>query len=342
MSPHATAPTANDDDHLHDHLPDHLWAIVLAAGEGKRLAPVTRLLYGRDIPKQFVTFDGDKTLLQRTMDRVGQVVPPERTIVVVARERRELAEQQLATYLGVQIVSQPRNVGTGPGVLLPLSHVRARSANQPDAAVLVTPSDHYFPITDPFVSAVRQAARVARRVPSGLALLGADADEPASDLGWIVPAPRAKSAAAPNLVAEFVEKPALPVATELLARGALWNTLIVVGGVDAFWRQAKQHMPGQLALFEDYVAALGRGPEEAERILPALYRSMPAADFSRALLERARGLGVVDLQGSGWCDCGTPQRLLACLDRISGRRPPFLEAVLRRLRAEQDVLATSS
>ncbi|MES1205892.1 MAG: NTP transferase domain-containing protein, partial [Pseudomonadota bacterium] len=66
------------------------WAIVLAAGEGSRLASVTRLLHGRDVPKQFAELDGERTLLQRTMDRVGQLVPPSRTVVVIAEEWREL------------------------------------------------------------------------------------------------------------------------------------------------------------------------------------------------------------------------------------------------------------
>jgi mannose-1-phosphate guanylyltransferase len=73
--------------------PDDLWAIVLAGSEGTRLAPVTRLLYGCEVPKQFA-FLGDGSLLQRTMDRIAPIVPTHRTVVVVAQNRRQIAETQ--------------------------------------------------------------------------------------------------------------------------------------------------------------------------------------------------------------------------------------------------------
>jgi len=136
-----------------------LWAIVLAAGEGKRLSQVTKSLYGWDIPKQFAALDGERTLLQQTMNRLATLVPPARTVVVVAEDRRELAELQLRQYDGVQIVSQPANAGTGPGVLLPLSVIKAQA---PDATVIVTPSDHHVAGINGFVAALRRAQEVAR------------------------------------------------------------------------------------------------------------------------------------------------------------------------------------
>jgi mannose-1-phosphate guanylyltransferase len=310
--------------------PDELWAIVLAGGEGTRLASVTRLLCGRETPKQYVALDGTRTLLQRTMDRLGSLVPPHRTVVVVARAHGELAESQLAQYAGVHLVSQPHNAGTGPGLLLPLSLIKARC---PDATVIVTPADHHLPNRGAFLSSVRAAAEVASHAPAGLALLGADAEGPATDLGWIVP----REAAATDLVGDqtvdlvdrFVEKPPLPVAKRLFRDGGLLNTLVIVGSVEAFWRQAREHMPRQTGLFAEYVDALARRREseagdaqaeaEVDVVLDRVYRAMPAADLSRALLQAARGLAVVRLKDSGWCDCGTPERLLSCLEGTDAR-----------------------
>src|SRR5260221_14563828 len=62
------------------------WAIVLAAGQGRRLARLTRALYGRELPKQFAALDGDKTFLQRTMLRAAPPLSPGRPVVVVAEE----------------------------------------------------------------------------------------------------------------------------------------------------------------------------------------------------------------------------------------------------------------
>ena len=329
-----------------------LWAIVLAAGEGTRLATVTRKLYGHDVPKQFAALDGDETLLQRTMDRVGRLVPPRRTVVVVAKHQQTLAEDQLERYPGVQVVCQPRNVGTGPGLLLPLSVV---AAQEPDGQVLVTPADHHVSRPEALVVAIEQALVASGRTPSGIALVGAVAEGPASDLGWIVPS-RAGAGTGPSgvaLIESFVEKPAPAIAEELYRRGALWNTLILVGAVRALWSRLAHHLPRQTALFDGYLEALrrqriqpdgeaasgagDRAPEHLLEQLEQLYLAMPSADLSRHVLQLADGLGVVRLEGSGWCDCGTPERLLACLNRITGRRPRLLRTIVRALQDGVDL-----
>ncbi len=341
---------------------NNLWAVVLAGGEGSRLTPITRLLYGSDIPKQFALLDGDRSLLQRTMDRIGRLVPPRRTVVVVARNRRAMAETQLGRYQGVQIVCQPTNVGTGPGVLLPLSLIKAQS---PSASVLITPADHHIPRPIPFFNAVRLAAVTASATPSGLVVLGAEAERPDADLGWILPrgpAPTSDAELGPfedessvtgesgvagevgdvgsrrkiELVGVFVEKPAISTARELFRRGGLWNTMVVLGRVRSFWRQAEQQLPYQVALFNRYVDALanvgGRPDALADRLLGQIYRSMPRADFSRSILQNSRGTGVVKLAGSGWCDCGTPERLLGCLGEAVGQgRKEAIRAALQSM-----------
>jgi mannose-1-phosphate guanylyltransferase len=311
---------------------DNLWAIVLAGGEGRRLAPVTRLLYGCDLPKQFAFLDGDRSLLQQTMERIRPLVPPHRTIVVVSKDRRQMAEVQLGRYRGVQIVSQPANAGTGPGVLLPLSLVKAQC---PKAMVLVTPSDHHIPVPARFLSAARLAATTVQHAPSGLVVLGAEADQPDADLGWIVPDDPVVTSEV-DLVGLFVEKPPAGVARALYRKGGLWNTMVVLGTVESFWRQAGRHMPAQIALFNRYVDELaksdGHPGATADGLLTQLYRSMRRADFSRSVLQRARGTAVVKLKGSGWCDCGTPQRLLACLGEAIGRgRKQALKAALNSM-----------
>ena len=148
-----------------------LWAIVLAGGEGTRLSEVTRALEGRCIPKQFASYGTDRTFLQRTMDRVGALAPSGRTVVVVSDRHRELARRQLEQFACVEIVGQPANRGTAPGVLLPLAHVLARD---PGARVAIFPSDHDVRQVAPFRDAVMRAVAAAAHTPSGAALGGRD------------------------------------------------------------------------------------------------------------------------------------------------------------------------
>jgi mannose-1-phosphate guanylyltransferase len=94
--------------------------------------------------------DHGRSLLQETMDRVAPLVPPEHTVVVVGLAHEELARLQLREYEGAEIVVQPKNLDTGPGILLLLTHVLSRD---PEASVVVLPSDHYIANPRPFLSA---------------------------------------------------------------------------------------------------------------------------------------------------------------------------------------------
>lgn len=280
-----------------------LWGIVLAAGEGLRLAPFTRALHGDDLPKQFASLCGDRTFLQRTMDRIAPLFPPCRTVVVVGDAREQLAHDQLHGYEGVTIVAQPADRGTGPGILLPLAHVRSR---EPSAAVVIFPSDHHVRRPGVFLDAVSRAVVSSESSPSGVALVGATADSAATNLGWILPDPgKSSRAGRPLPVKAFVEKPQATLAKELLASGGLWNTLVVAGHAEAMSRLLARHMPSQSLEFDRYRARIGRADERSA--LDDVYGRLEPADFSRAVLQRARGLAVVPMMGAGWSDCGTPE-----------------------------------
>jgi mannose-1-phosphate guanylyltransferase len=301
-----------------------LWAIVLAAGKGTRLGPVTRALCGRELPKQFVSLTTPRTLLQETVLRLSPLVPPERTVVVVSDRYEEIARAQLAQHPGmehVEIVSQPGDRGTGPGVMLALAHVRARD---PHGDVAVFPSDHHFDRPQSLLASVRRARGVARRSPAGLALLGVPAERPASDLGWIVPGELAPDDG--GEVREFVEKPPTERALALLEAGGLWNTMVMVSSVAGLWRLCRRHLPAQTRDFERYMRVIGRA--RSDRLLRLLYDRMRTADFSRDVVQATRGLGVVAMVDSGWFDCGTPERLVAWL--ASADDPSGILGRLRR------------
>jgi mannose-1-phosphate guanylyltransferase len=287
-----------------------LWNIVLAAGEGTRLAAVVGRLYQDHRPKQFAVLKGDRSLLQETVRRAGRLAPAERTVVVTSARHLGLAREQLGER--IDQVGQPRNVGTGPGILLPLARVLRRD---PGATVVVTPSDHHFERPARFTAAVTRAVRACAATGSGLCILAVEAERPATDLGWIVPGEPLGAAGAASRVARFVEKPGPEQARTLFEGGALWNTFVMVGRAEAFWRLAGTFIPAQTRAMERYLSAVGTRRER--RILGEVYQGLEAADFSRDVLARAPGLGVVSARGSGWSDWGTPERLLESLRATS-------------------------
>ena len=284
---------------------DRLWAIILAGGEGTRLAETTRRMYGSSLPKQFLGFGQSRTFLQATIDRMGALIPAERMVVVVPARYEELAREQVRGFDGIEVVSQPSNRGTLPGVLLPLVHVLKRDCR---ANVALVPSDHDFRTPDVMLDAIERARGSASSSRAGMVLLGAKADAPASDLGWIV-TKELRRYAAVRPIERFIEKPAPLLADQLFRAGALWNTMLSVSRGDALWRLAQRHSATSTALFERYASALGT--VHASAVLHEVYQQLRASDFSRDLVTASRGLLATAMHDAGWSDCGTPERLEA-------------------------------
>jgi mannose-1-phosphate guanylyltransferase len=291
--------------------------VVLAGGEGQRLAPLTRALYGTDLPKQFAVLSGERSLLQTTIDRAAALTTLDRILVVVTAHHEQLARTQLAAYPGVDLVVQPRNLDTGPGILLPLVRILART---PNARVVFLPSDHHVSNPAPIARAVSDTSAATLR--DRIALLGVTPTGPEVEYGWIVRGKRVARTGGFS-VRRFHEKPTSTVAEELWRSGGLWNTFISTGPVQVFWELAARHLPAHTTALERYAVAID-GSDETEA-LGAAYHQMAPANFSRDVLSHAEALAVMPVADSGWSDWGSPQRVFAslagtdCHDRLVAR-----------------------
>jgi mannose-1-phosphate guanylyltransferase len=300
-----------------------LWSIVLAAGDGTRLRSLTRALHGEDLPKQFARIEASRSLLQSTVERALAWSVPERVVVVVASEREELARRQLMAYGAITIVAQPKNLGTGPGILLPLAHVIAAD---PEAKVVILPSDHFVRDEAPFRDTIRRA-RARAEASDSLVLVGAEPDFADPQYGWIVP----RKDKGITYVDCFEEKPSESAAQRLLDKGALWNTFVLVASARQLWSLGSSHLPEQTQALEICVRQHSVLEQD---LLREIYATMPAGDFSRDVLEHAQGLEMVSLPECGWSDWGTPERVLASL-----RGTSEFARLSERLRSKHERLA---
>jgi mannose-1-phosphate guanylyltransferase len=282
------------------------FVVVLAGGEGNRLASLTRALYGRDLPKQFAVLAGEQSLLQTTVERAAMLTSLDRISVVVTAHHEAIARAQLAPYPGVELVAQPKNLDTAPGILLPLARILARSCS---AHVVFLPSDHYVSDPEPIVAALRATAS-SRSLRGRLSMIGVTPTGPEVEYGWIVRGRRIADSGAFE-VERFREKPQQAVADGLWARGALWNTFIQAAPLEVFWELARRCLPRHADLFERYAAAIGSGGEQVA--LDHAYAVLPAASFSHDVLAHADQLAVLPVAGSGWSDWGSPKRVFASL-----------------------------
>ena len=132
----------------------NVWSVVLAGGEGTRVRGFLKQLCGGSGLKQFSPIIGRRSMLQHTLDRMQRLVPPERTLIVVGEHQRAEASRQLGHWPQQNIIYQPANRDTAPGILLPFSFITHRD---PSATIVVSPSDHFVRDENRFIDSLATA-----------------------------------------------------------------------------------------------------------------------------------------------------------------------------------------
>jgi mannose-1-phosphate guanylyltransferase len=299
---------------------ERVWAIVLAGGEGERVGSLIRRWLGRHRPKQYCTFAGTRSMFQHTVDRALELAPSERIVTVIARGHRDDALGQLDGRSVRKVLLQPENRDTAAGIFLPLSYIRAQ---EPDATVVIFPSDHFVHPEDRFLQIVQHAATAADWLADRLVLVAVRPDRPELEYGWIEPGRELVSSAGPPVraVRRFLEKPDEARAIDAMAAGGLWNTLVLSAKVETLWTLGWQCFPGMMSLFDQLLPAIGTRQES--RVLDGIYTHMPVHNFSSGLLERVpEQVAAIELDGVLWCDWGKPERIADTLARL-GKQPAF-------------------
>lgn len=240
-------------------------------------------------------------MLGMTLARARGLTAVDRILVVVRDEHRPWWKTEIADLPPENVLVLSRNRGTALALLRALLHVHDRN---PDARLVVLPSDHAVDDEDALREGILEAAEEATRNEGHVVLVGAPAGAADPSLGWILP--DATGAGRVRAVARFVEKPGHAEAADCVRRGAFRNTLILTGGMRALLRL---YAPLTLET-SDALKAGDDGLPSSARELAAIYPHLPAMDLSRDLLQRAsRWLRVVPLPECGWTDIGTLERL---------------------------------
>ena len=308
---------------------NHDWALILAGGEGSRLRSLTTTPGGVAVPKQFCAFGGEGSLLQDALRRAQSVTTYERTCVVVSEHHRSWWQALDLRLSGENIIEQPLNRGTATGILLPLLRILHRD---PEAGLLVLPSDHFVRHESVLASSLRVAMRSIRQRGDQIVILGISPDDPDPELGYLVVEESCATGLHP--VCEFVEKPSLAVARALIARGGVWNSFIFAARGRTLLRAFEDRAPDLVAEMWEIVSRCD--PEIQQARLAELYEAAPDLDFSRDILQRSPTLlSVLTVPPCGWSDLGTPRRVSEALRQIqpafqharqrSSERVPFLD-----------------
>ncbi len=302
------------------------WSIILAGGEGERIKPFIMRWLRRHKPKQYCAFVGTRSMLQHTLARADLLSTRDHQLTVIKRSHLRDARHQLAGRSLKTVILQPQNCDTAAGVFLPLTYVRRRD---PDATVVVYPSDHFIYPEDKFVEVMTRVIRAAETLSDKLVLLGVTPDRPEPEYGWIIPGESLALRDGRDLkgTRTFVEKPGRREAEAARASGGLWNTLIFAVKVKTLWGLGTHCFPEIMRLFERLASVIGTSRERA--VLREIYEIMPARNFSSGLLARVVDhVAVAELGGVTWSDWGRPERIAETLQRMD-KTPAFPWACLK-------------
>jgi mannose-1-phosphate guanylyltransferase/mannose-6-phosphate isomerase len=272
-----------------------LHPVILCGGSGTRLWPLSRAL----LPKQFLPLASARTLLQETVQRLaGLEISP--SVLVSHAEHRFLIAEQLRE-IGVTPAChllEPEARNTAPAVAAAALWL---SRQDPDAMLLVLPSDHVIQDEKKFHGAVRRAAQLAAR--GRLVTFGIIPSMPSTGYGYIR---RGDAEEVPEAfaVAEFVEKPDRERASAFLADGRYyWNSGMFLFTARRYLEELRRFRPDILASVE---AALLRSTPDLDfvRLDARAFASCPADSVDYAVMERTRAASVVAAD-FGWSDIGS-------------------------------------
>lgn len=267
---------------------------VLCGGVGTRLWPLSRTAR----PKQFHPLTTEQSLLVETLLRGGAVQDSKGAVLIAGESMRDLAraETSKSGMLGARIVLEPEGKNTAPAAALAAF---AALDVDPDAIVLMLPSDHHVGDINAFGNAVDAGAILA--ADDRIVTFGIEPSEPHTGYGYITAGERLGPGFA---VARFVEKPKLDAAKALLAAGGnYWNAGIYMFRARFYLEELKRLAPAMLAQAE---AAWNGGRNEGDvRLLDATAWALsPSDSIDYAVAEKTDRAAVVPVD-MAWNDVGS-------------------------------------
>lgn len=269
--------------------------VLLAGGAGTRLWPLSRAAY----PKQFARLVGERSLFQASALRLARPGFASPLVVTHADFRFVVGEQLAAVGLAAaDILIEPTRRNTAPAALAAALHA---AAADPEALILLAPSDHLIPDETAFLAALLAGAEAART--GRLVTFGVVPDRPETGYGYLeLPRPpNGLEAIAPK---RFVEKPDAATAAKMLAAGNyLWNAGIFLCRANDLVAAFEAHAPEIVAPVREALRQ-ARPDLGFTRLDPAAWATAPDISIDYAVMERADNLAVVPLD-TGWTDLGS-------------------------------------
>lgn len=274
------------------------YCIIMAGGIGARFWPMSRSAH----PKQFIDILGTgETLIQQTFRRFERICPSENIYIVTNESYRDQVKQQLSGISDEQILCEPARRNTAPCIAYANYRIAQRN---PDANIVVAPSDHIILKEDNFTEVIL-AALEATASNDWLLTLGIKPSRPDTGYGYIQFDDTCHYAGNDRLrkVRTFTEKPQLEMAQQFLQSGDfLWNSGIFVWSLKSIMKAFESHLSEVDSIFKEGISKYNT-PSEKDFIAKA-YTVCRNISIDYGVMEKAANVYVMS-SDFGWSDLGT-------------------------------------
>ncbi|RKR83139.1 mannose-1-phosphate guanylyltransferase [Mucilaginibacter gracilis] len=271
------------------------YAIIMAGGIGSRFWPISRTSH----PKQFIDILGTgKTLIQQTYDRFLKVCPKENIYVVTNEIYTDLVKTQLPDMADGQILTEPVMRNTAPCVAYGCFKIESLN---PDAAIVIAPSDHLILDEQGFVNTIEKSLATAS-THGCLVTLGIKPSRPDTGYGYIQYTDKIIDGDF-HKVKTFTEKPTIEIAKTFIQSGDfLWNAGIFIWSAKAILESFKKYLPEINDIFADAKSVYNTTDEKP--YIHNAYQQCTNISIDYGIMEKADNVYVLPSE-FGWSDLGT-------------------------------------
>ncbi len=273
----------------------HLVPVVLCGGAGTRLWPLSRQAF----PKQFAVEVERASLLDLTLARINRLEGVASCVAVTGESYRFMVAEALHNAgLSGPILLEPVGRNTAPALCAAALQI---GETNPDAIMVILPSDHFVSDTDKFTTAIASAARLAQ--DGWWVTLGIRPTKPSSAYGYIEPGTKIAGHDPASEVSQFLEKPDAEKAEVLISAGCVWNAGIFVVKASVAANLVARHAPEVHDAVQRAVAGIAVD-KAFYRLLPEAFSESPSISIDYAVLEKEARVAVLPYEGD-WSDLGS-------------------------------------
>jgi len=250
-------------------------SVILAGGSGTRFWPRSRRAHA----KQVLALDGERSMIQQTVERLKPLVSLDKTWVITNEYLAQEIRDQLEGVPAEQILQEPVGRNTAPACGLAAFLIERQN---PDAVLGVFPSDHVIADEPRFLKALQKGIALAATGDS-MVVLGIEPTRPETGYGYIETGDHAGDGPALH-VRRFTEKPNLNRAEEFLAAGNYyWNSGMFLWSAKTLANAVREHLPETSPMLEEIAAAYGTS--NFDEVFRTLYPKCENISVDYAVLE---------------------------------------------------------